>query len=349
MPHLLTQSISQTECIGDSLDDKINPNFLKLDEAVQSLSADGAISNRNVATNAAISGTKILPNFGSQNIITTGFIGVGTISPTVSIQSSDGTDSSDRRIRVGTTARNIELIRNGSDDNWVRSTGNSSFILDQASSGNLILRTNSIERVRIDSSGKVGINTSSPGARLTIQNGTSMSNTSQNWANISAIQTRGSFGGAISLIDTASGASGYCLYTADYGADFYIQGADAQGGEALNGGVFLNNRASSWSSASDERQKTIIENITDACDKIKTLRTVIGRYNWDNEETRRPFLIAQDVQQVLPEAVCIADKQTPEQYLGLSYTDTIPLLVAAIKELIDENKNLKERIELLNT
>ena len=39
MAYLYTQQILDTECIGNSLNDKINPNFLGLDEAVQSLSA----------------------------------------------------------------------------------------------------------------------------------------------------------------------------------------------------------------------------------------------------------------------------------------------------------------------
>jgi hypothetical protein len=37
--------------------------------------------------------------------------------------------------------------------------------------------------------------------------------------------------------------------------------------------------------------------------KVLQLRTVIGKYKIDEEGTRRPFLIAQDVQAVLPEAV----------------------------------------------
>ena len=41
------------------------------------------------------------------------------------------------------------------------------------------------------------------------------------------------------------------------------------------------------------------------------------------------FRSAQDVQKVLPEAV----DMTNNEKLGLSYTDVIPLLVAAIQEL----------------
>lgn len=96
-------------------------------------------------------------------------------------------------------------------------------------------------------------------------------------------------------------------------------------------GVSLANNATSWGSFSDERMKDIIEPITNAVDKVNTLRTVIGKYKTDEEDKRRPFLIAQDVQAILPEAVY--DDKSEDKFLSLSYTDVIPLLVASIKEL----------------
>ena len=95
-------------------------------------------------------------------------------------------------------------------------------------------------------------------------------------------------------------------------------------------GVNLFQNGSSWSAFSDERIKDIIEPITDAASKVSTLRTVIGKYKTDDEGTRRPFLIAQDVQAVLPEAIKVSEDEIGT--LNLSYTDIIPLLVAAIKE-----------------
>jgi hypothetical protein len=94
-------------------------------------------------------------------------------------------------------------------------------------------------------------------------------------------------------------------------------------------GVYLGNGGTSWLALSDERFKDIIEPISNAVAKVGSLRSVIGKFKTDSEGTRRPFLFAQDVQAVLPEAV---DATKPEQ-LGLSYTEVIPLLVAAIKEL----------------
>lgn len=103
-------------------------------------------------------------------------------------------------------------------------------------------------------------------------------------------------------------------------------------GTTFNTGAYIAWGGTSWTAQSDERTKDIIEPITDAINKVSTLRTVIGKYKTDEQGIRRAFLIAQDVQKVLPEAV---DATNPEK-LGVQYTDVIPLLVAAIKELKEQ-------------
>jgi hypothetical protein len=110
------------------------------------------------------------------------------------------------------------------------------------------------------------------------------------------------------------------------------------------GGVYLNGAtATSWTAVSDETRKIIIEPIINGLDKVSTLRTVIGRLKTDENTVRRPYLIAQDVQKVLPEAVTEAEDRDGV-HLGLSYTEVIPLLVAAIKELKAEVDSLKQQL-----
>jgi hypothetical protein len=133
----------------------------------------------------------------------------------------------------------------------------------------------------------------------------------------------------------------------------------AGGGIGSGFGVVLTPSATSWASASDERLKDIIEPIENAIDKIVTLRTVIGKYKTDKIGVRRPFLIAQDVQKVLPEAVTVGytqdavDPENPSnvlnktECLNLSYTDIIPLLIASIKEQQILITSLTTRIAIL--
>lgn len=126
--------------------------------------------------------------------------------------------------------------------------------------------------------------------------------------------------------------------TTEFTADAGYGGA-GQGGLVIyntSGGVVLGVSATSWASYSDERMKTNLQPITEGLNKVSTLRAVTGRYLTDEENVSRPFLIAQDVEQVLPEAV---ETGNPDA-LSLRYTEVIPLLVAALKES-------KERIEAL--
>lgn len=104
-------------------------------------------------------------------------------------------------------------------------------------------------------------------------------------------------------------------------------------------GVYQANGSNGWSAVSDETLKTDLTPILDGLNKVASLRAVTGRYKTDPEGKSRSFLIAQDVQKVLPEAISIADPETGA--LGLGYTDVIPLLVAAIKELKAEIELLK--------
>jgi Chaperone of endosialidase len=198
------------------------------------------------------------------------------------------------------------------------------------------------ESMRIDSSGRVGIAKSSGlTGQLNVTNGQGFSN-GTGALTLASVALDGSYGGGLSFID---GTQGYSLWSETSGADFYIRRATTT--SAFTGGVFINNAATSWSAASDENVKDIIEPIENAIEKVLTLRTVIGKYKDEEEGIRHPFLIAQDVEKVLPEAISLMNKGKDNECLGLSYTDTIPLLVAAIKEQQTIINDLKARVETL--
>jgi hypothetical protein len=127
------------------------------------------------------------------------------------------------------------------------------------------------------------------------------------------------------------------LLACNSGSNYWQYGASTTGSSIFwvltsgGTGVSLTAGNTSWAAQSDERTKDIIEPIGDALNKVDSLRAVIGKYKTDEEGTRRSFLIAQDVQAVLPEVI---DVDTDEQgTMSIRYTEVIPLLVAAIKEL----------------
>lgn len=248
---------------------------------------------------------------------------------------------------------------------------------DNASAAHMLFAVGTSERMRIDSSGQVGIGMT-PTTRLfslysaatpTLQivnsttgtaagdggiiymSGSDMHVTNQEAANLK-FETSGntrvtidSAGGMFVGQTTAlisgmhsivgSGTAGMLALKNTGNAQVWQTGV-ALGGNffvatSAGVGMYMVAGATAWTAYSDERKKDIIEPIADGLDKVNSLRSVIGKFKTDDTGVRRAFLIAQDVQAVLPEAVDA--EPDADGTLGLRYTDTIPLLVSAIKEL----------------
>ncbi|MFH1688227.1 MAG: tail fiber domain-containing protein [bacterium] len=100
---------------------------------------------------------------------------------------------------------------------------------------------------------------------------------------------------------------------------------------------------------SDGRYKQDVENLDDALDKVEHLRGVNYRWNTQQypdkrfDDAEHVGFIAQEVQEVVPEIV----QEHADGTLSVDYGRLTPLLVEAIKELRAENKELKQRLELL--
>lgn len=153
---------------------------------------------------------------------------------------------------------------------------------------------------------------------------------------------------------TTAATSGVCGSLIAYngsntvcGFDFQANGANNNGfiqSYTYNAGVFaqgpyLNTGGTSWTTASDEKLKDISGVIENALEKTASLRAIEYTLKSDPSRMERVGLVAQEVQKVLPQAVSV----DPEGYLGVQYTDTIPLLVAAIKELTTRLEALESK------
>jgi hypothetical protein len=270
-----------------------------------------------------------------------------------------------------------------------------------------------VEAMRIDSSGNVGIGTSSPSTKLDVSGVvnsagfTCVGNYSANRANATAYNVAGGIQLQIDGTTYAAvrqpAAEVLAFYRGNGGTNetmritaggvlmvgnstFTNAGLDA-GAAYINSNLFIGNSAgtaaynvridgfsnalyvawnngtvdinsisyayggTAWVQTSDETLKDIIEPITDAANKVSTLRAVIGKFKTEEEGIRHPFLIAQDVQAVLPEAVYVNKSRVEgdPDTLGIGYTDVIPLLVAAIKEQQALILSLTTRISALET
>jgi len=179
------------------------------------------------------------------------------------------------------------------------------------------------ERLRIDSSGRVGIKETSFLGNAALAIGSSGSTNNDVY-----LRNNGTQALNLGFVQSGLTSKGIACTTNDRINVF--SNADT------STGVYLAASGTSWIGTSDERLKENLSPIQDGLLKVASLRAVTGNYINDPAKRRVPFLIAQDIETVLPEAV---DSSDPDE-LGLSYTGVIPLLVAALKES-------KERIETL--
>jgi hypothetical protein len=202
---------------------------------------------------------------------------------------------------IGGTSETVPLVIGGT-------TASSTLTLESTSGAGttdaILFKTGSqSERMRIDSSGNL------------LVNGTSALITSPSVNLFNANQAQ------LAFRNTSATAGHY--WQMGHNNDSFILY------NAANAGVYITYGGTSWTSSSDERLKTDLIPIENAASKVSSLRAVTGRFKTDEVGTSRAFLIAQDVQAVLPEAV---DATNPDK-LGVQYTDVIPLLVAALQEL----------------
>ena len=258
----------------------------------------------------------------------------------------------------------LELAVNGTTTGYLFSNATQT-TLEAVGSTFFSVQTNAVERLRVDASGNLLVGTT---GALQLSNNVSVT------SRIANLGT-GSKGAMILRENEASAFWGGNLYLQKVrGTSTAVQSGDALGLVAFggfdgtnyvntatiqtlvtgavsagvvpvkiqvvatSGGVELTNTATSWAAISDERLKDIIEPINNAVSKVGLLRSVIGKYKSDSEGTRRSFLIAQDVQSALPEAV-----GGNEDSMTVRYTEVIPLLVAAIKELTARVQTLETR------
>jgi len=114
--------------------------------------------------------------------------------------------------------------------------------------------------------------------------------------------------------------------------------------------------------SSDKRLKTNVNKLTNALEKVQTLSGFT--YTWNelankvakfHTDHSNVGVFAQDVQEVLPEAIRLAPFDNDgtdtsisgENYLTVQYDKLVPLLIEAIKELSQQNKEFQHRIEEL--
>lgn len=141
------------------------------------------------------------------------------------------------------------------------------------------------------------------------------------------------------------------LFRATYGTNNYFSFGPRNNDNAWvvwnnsGTGVYINNGNTSWTGVSDERLKDIKYNIENACDIVKNWRTVVFSWKEQDETNLNVGLIAQDVQNTLPEVIDTNKLKGDDiEYLGIRYSEVIPVLVKCIQELEAKIVTLESKI-----
>jgi hypothetical protein len=179
--------------------------------------------------------------------------------------------------------------------------------------------TSDTERMRLDSSGNVGIGLTSYNERLKV------SSAEGNTA-------------VVAFEHTGTAAQQYGLHLRLNGnpndtTRYFLQGVGgASGSDTVHVNIYSNgnitNTNNSYGSTSDA---TIKENIVDATDKLSDLKQVkVRNFNLIGESDKQIGMIAQELESIFPSLV-FEDEETEKK--AIKYSVFVPILIKAIQEL----------------
>jgi hypothetical protein len=261
-----------------------------------------------------------------------GNVGIGTTSPSSLLQLNKASGAADMRFSVGGTLH-AQTYASSSD-----------YSMYAVSEIPMIFGTNNIERMRINSAGNVGIGTSSPASKLEVK-GTGFVASSISGDSTSETQLRFLTNTGARVSQQANQA---LIFDTNATERVRITSAGDVGIGVVSPTVKLDVAGSILASGnvtaySDIRVKDNVESIEGAIGKLNQIRGVTyTRTDLDDKQRRFAGVIAQEIEQVLPEAVFDNGKVK-----AVDYNATIALLIEAVKEQQGQINELKLTIEQL--
>jgi len=259
------------------------------------------------------------------------------------------------------------------DANWIR--GNSSTLSFNSASSGYAWEIAGGTKMAMDSSGNVGIGTSSPAETLHIYStggvGLKLESDGMNLAIFDIKSDHSSYGNglakcirfseestimaSIGVPSAGTHVDDLCFYSlASDGSDTSGNSAGDPMAKLHSGGDWYTNDGS-VSSLSDKRGKKDISDLEDGLDIVNELKPVTYKYNgevWgvDDGVTRYGF-VADDILEVASQYVKIQEGTVGDEEVddlkSISMMRMFPMLVKSVQELSQQNDELKKRIEVL--
>jgi hypothetical protein len=302
-------------------------------------------------------------------IDSSGNVGIGNSSPSDKLHVGTSSGGTQLKIQSGSGVNNCLLHTNGTTDSW--RTGMNLALTD--GSYEFYDDVNNVDRMVITSSGNVGIGTSSPAAKLDLDNGSSdcairFGSDTGDWTitnvrsshaltitdndgtgEVFRIDTSGNLlvGGTSALsaskvLSSFNGAThnGYVAKTTytGTGSNFAVF---LNSGNQVAGSINHNGTTSvAYNTSSDARLKDVTGSAR-GLEVINELNPVA--YNWKADGKADEGLIAQEVQEIVPNAVSGSE----EEMYQMDYSKLVVHLVKAVKEQQTQIEALQSEINLL--
>jgi hypothetical protein len=289
-------------------------------------------------------------------ISSTGNVGIGTTSPSA-ISTYTTLD-----IR-GATGGGLRMGVSGSSTPFNLQQAGTDAYLNNVANGAMLFFTNDAERMRIKSDGQVVIGdtsmafTNADGHPFGVKSTGSQCFISMAYSG----QTLASGGLSIGITTAAA-----YYFVRDYVPIIFATGNNERIRITNTGNLLLGTTTdsgyklyvngtsagtSAFQNVSDRRFKKDVTPIESALSTVKLLNGVSFNWNKDSrpdltlDDKNHLGLIAQDVEEILPQVVTTGIDELKTK--TISYSDIVPVLIEAIKELSAENTSLINRIEAL--
>jgi len=269
------------------------------------------IVNADIKSDAAIAGTKIAPNFGSQNVTTTGSLSGKDLTLTEGLSAFSS-------ITANAAAGNSAYINLGTGftSGYVSfDRADNAMAVWNATNGFLNFGTNNAQRMRIAGDGSVLIGTTTP-----IDPTTGSADGATFWQGISL---RISNTGNCLLLRRRSSNGAIMTFSRD---------------TTTVGSISVTATETAYNTSSDYRLKQNIEPMTGGLAKLAALAPKTFEFKAEPNVKVDGF-IAHEVQAIVPQAV--TGEKDGEEMQGLDNSKLVPVLVAAVQELAAEVEALK--------